>query len=82
MEVKNLSDKNNSTMQFFWEIVLLNICLQLATISERFELETSDWGHFLCIFKLIPDLTNFLKIDSAELVQNNKTTQFGFFFGR
>jgi hypothetical protein len=28
---------------------------QLAAIYQRFELESSDWAHFLCLFELFPD---------------------------
>jgi hypothetical protein len=54
---------------------------QLAAISKRFELGASRWAHFLYIFKPFPDLVNFLKINSAELAQRNKTKQFVFLFG-
>jgi hypothetical protein len=40
--------------------------LELAAISKRFQLESSDWTHFQGIFNLFPDLTSFWKIDSAE----------------
>jgi hypothetical protein len=29
----------------------------VAAISERFELESSDWAHFLSLFELFPDIT-------------------------
>jgi hypothetical protein len=37
--------------------VFFSFLFQLAAISERFELECSDWAHFLCRFKFFPDLT-------------------------
>jgi hypothetical protein len=34
------------------------------------------WSHSLHLIELFPDLTNLLKIDSAELAQNIKTKSF------
>jgi hypothetical protein len=33
-------------------VTFFNFSLRLAAISERFELESSDWAHFLRLFKL------------------------------
>jgi hypothetical protein len=53
------------------QVTFFNFCLQveqvqLTTISERFELERSDWANFL---ELLTDLTIFLKIDPADVAQ-------------
>jgi hypothetical protein len=47
----------------------MNIHLQLAAIFKRFELGGWDWAHFLCLFKLCSDLTNFLKIHLIRIAQ-------------
>ena len=36
------------------QVVFFNFSFQLTAISERFELESSDWAHFLRLFKLLP----------------------------
>jgi hypothetical protein len=42
--------------------------------SERMIRKGPSWSLFLCLIKLFPDLINFLKIDSAELAQQQKYT--------
>jgi hypothetical protein len=49
-----------TTIQAFMnlQVVFFKFLLQLAAISERFELESSDWAHFLRLFELLLDLMN------------------------
>jgi hypothetical protein len=52
----------------------MGFSLQLAVISKRLELKTSDLAHFLDLFKLFSDLTIFFKNISAELPQQRNKT--------
>jgi hypothetical protein len=42
---------------------------ETAVTSKRMIGKGSGWLHSLRLIKFFPDLTNFLKIDSAELAQ-------------
>jgi hypothetical protein len=52
---------------------------QTAITSKKMTEKGLGWLHSLRLIELFADHTNFLKIDSAELGQNNKTKLFLFF---
>jgi hypothetical protein len=47
----------------------MNIHLQLAEIFKRFELGSWGWAHFLRLFKLFADFTNFFEITLLRMAQ-------------
>jgi hypothetical protein len=51
---------------------------QTAVTSKRMIRKGPGWSYSLCLIEFFPDLTNFLKIDSADLAQNNQIKLFLF----